>query len=57
MRELIEAVRRAVADRLGVDLDVELQMVGWGRPSGAPGGDLPGVLGDPLAGRDPHWAR
>ncbi len=53
VRRLVEAVQRAVAERLGVHLDVELQMVGWGRPSGAPAGDLPGVPGDPLAGRDP----
>ena len=32
VRRLVQAVRRAVSDRLGVDLDVELQMVGWDPP-------------------------
>jgi UDP-N-acetylmuramate dehydrogenase len=30
VRHLIEAVQRTVADRLGVDLEVEVQLVGWG---------------------------
>ena len=30
VKALVEAVRRAVSERCGVDLDVELQLVGWG---------------------------
>jgi len=36
VRELVETVRRAVAERLGVELEVELQMVGWDPSPGEP---------------------
>jgi UDP-N-acetylmuramate dehydrogenase len=34
VRRLVEAVQHAVAERLGVELEVELRMVGWDPPPG-----------------------
>jgi UDP-N-acetylmuramate dehydrogenase len=51
VRRLVEAVQGAVAERLGVHLDVELQMVGWDPSSGDPSSGDPSSRRDPSSGR------